>query len=170
MLIVKPFVQPSLPNSPNQDPYLKLRDKAYRLLARREHSAVELRRKLLFAPNKERADCPEQVQRVTRLLAELAERGAQSDSRFAEQRCRQCHASGRGPVKLRHILTEHRIDQSLVAQAMAKYEPRWQALAAEVRLKKFGDAQPSSYRDWSKQARFLQQRGFTGDQIPPYSG
>lgn len=138
-----------------------LRDKAYRLLARREHSAWELRRKLQYA---------EHPWIVERLLAELTEQGAQSDFRFTEQHCRRRYQNGRGPVKLRYELAQHRIEESLIERAMSNYETKWQALAAEVRRKKFGGEAPASYRDWARQARFLQQRGFTSEQIEPYSG
>lgn len=151
-----------MPNTgPPDEAYLKLRDKAYRLLGRREHSAWELRRKLQHA---------EHPKRVERLLAELAARGAQSDSRFTEQHCRRCYHRGRGPVKLCYELAQHRIEETLVERVMSDYETKWPALAAEVRRKKFGRPAPASYADWAKQARFLQQRGFTAEQIEPYAG
>ena len=43
-------------------------------------------------------------------------------------------------------------------------------LAARVRTSKFGSQPPSSYREWAKQARFLQQRGFTAEQIGSFDG
>ncbi len=108
-------------------------------------------------------------QLVGRLLAELAEQGAQSDARFTEQHCRRRYQGGRGPVKLRYELAQHCIEEALIERVMSGYETRWRALAIEVRRKKFG-ASPASYRDWARQARFLQQRGFTTEQIEPYAG
>jgi regulatory protein len=139
--------------------YQTLRDKAYRLLARREQSRWELRRKLEF---------DEHPQLVNKLLGDLMDQGAQSDFRFAEQLCRSRFNNGKGPVKLQYELNRHQIEESLVAQVMSDYEDKWLGLAIEVRQRKFGSKVPASYKDWAKQARFLQQRGFAPDQIEPY--
>ena len=140
--------------------YLKLRDKAYRLLARREQSAWELRRKLSASYYGE--NFPEVV---TKVLSELAADNAQSDARFAEQHCRRRYNTGRGPVKLKYELTQHQIGEELMTRVMLQYEDKWAKLAQEVRQRKFGDAKPADYKSWAKQARFLQQRGFTSEQI-----
>ena len=145
----------------NERAYLTLRDKAYRVLARREHSAWELRRKLQSAGE------PQMIERV---LAELAECGAQSDERFAEHRARWRYQTGRGPLKLRGELAEHQIEETLIACVMSAYDTKWHNLATEVRRRKFGESAPASYREWAKQARFLQQRGFATTQIEPYAG
>jgi hypothetical protein len=44
-------------------------------------------------------------------------------------------------------------------------EENWLADAERVRRKKFGDAIPESYEERARQARFLQNRGFTMEQI-----
>lgn len=106
---------------------------------------------------------------VEELLTELAEQGAQSDSRFTEWHCRLGFQNGRGPVKLRYQLSRHHIEESLVDRVMSDYEHKWRGLAAEVRRRKFGERAPVDYRDWARQARFLQQRGFTTEQIEPYA-
>ena len=102
--------------------YPALREKALRLLARREHSAWELRQKLRAkagapAPAADGEDDEEdesaRAQRgralLDALLAELVEIGAQSDSRFTEQICRLRYRTGRGPRKLRAELRGHQI-------------------------------------------------------------
>ena len=147
--------------SPHDKLYLKLRGKAYRLLGRREHSAWELRRKL------QHAEHPELVER---LVAELTAEEVQSDFRFTEQHCRRRYQNGRGPVKVRYDLAQHRIEETLVERVMSGYETKWPALAAEVRCRKFGEQAPASYKDWARQARFLQQRGFTTEHIEFYAG
>lgn len=162
-----------------------LRAAAYRHLARREHSAWELRRKLQTAAagdgkraagKRKRAGVTVTVAAaelpalLDRLLAELASAGAQSDARFAEHLARWRFQTGRGPVKLRFELTEHQIDPARIDQVMAEYEPQWRASAARVRARKFGDAPPPDYKAWARQARFLQQRGFTAEHIEPFGG
>lgn len=158
------------PQAQSERVRLTLRDKAYRLLARREHSAWELRRKLQGTRLGADSDSDEVAGMVDDLLAELARQGAQSDARYTEHRCRQLYQNGRGPLKLRHELARHHIAESLVERMMADYADKWCDLAVEVRRRKFGDPAPSSYREWAKQARFLQQRGFSTDHIEPYSG
>ncbi len=105
---------------------------------------------------------------IDRLLAELAAQGAQSDARFAEARCRWLIQSGKGSLKLRYELTAHQLPAALIAQVMAVYIEQWPALAAQARRKKFGDTPPATYAEWAKQAKFLQQRGFSTDHIAPY--
>ena len=162
-----PNLAPNLasPAVPDQRTCLQLRDKAYRLLGNREHSTWELRRKLAS-----KAPGAQYPQAVEQLLAELAEQGAQSDFRFAEQHCRRRYQNGRGPVKLRHELTQHQIEKSMRELVMSDYETKWCTLAGEVRRRKFGEQPPANYREWARQARFLQQRGFDGEQIEPYTG
>ncbi len=133
-----------------------LKDRAVRLLVRREHSAFELRRKL-------RKSAPEPV--VNRVLDELREEGAQSDQRFAEMVCRTRVRNGRGPVRLRYELNEHRISAEIIEASMMVYEDEWCARARDARVRKFGSEPPADYREWARQARFLQQRGFTAEQI-----
>lgn len=133
-----------------------LKDKAYRLLARREYSAFELRQKLTnLAPA---AIC-------TEILDELIQQGMQSDTRFAEMLCRSRFNSGKGPVMLEHELSKHNIAADLIERAMAVYRGRWAESAAQVRMRKFGEKPPANFTEWAKQARFLQQRGFTSAHI-----
>src|SRR3954463_4005031 len=91
---------------PHGGPSLKAR--AMRLLARREHSREELRRKL--APKVAQGENLEAV------LDELAARGWLSDARFAEQSIR---AGSRryGPIKLAHGLRAKGVDDEAITQA-----------------------------------------------------
>jgi regulatory protein len=62
-------------------------------------------------------------------------------------------------------LNEKGIDRSLVSLTLESSECNWTRLAVDVRIKKFGAGQPAEYKERARQARFLQYRGFTGDQI-----
>ena len=134
----------------------KLTKKAYDLLARREQSARELGRKLARIG-------PGEV--VEAVITDLQQAGYQSDQRFAEMLCRTRFNSGKGPLKIRMELKEHDITDDLIRAAMDPFNGEWQALAEQVRTKKFGSGQPASYNDWVKQARFLQQRGFGSEYL-----
>lgn len=129
-----------------------LTERACGYLVRREHSAWELGRKLEnHGPSAA----------VERAIGQLQDRGEQSDTRFAEMLCRSRFNNGKGPVRLLHELKKHRIDDEIISAVMLEYEDRWAELANQVRSKKFGDAAPASLQEWSRQARFLQQRGFS---------
>jgi len=133
-----------------------LRNRAYGYLARREHSVHELRNKL------QRFD---EYSQVDTLLQDLREQNAQSDQRFAEQIGRVRVSAGKGPTVLEHELNQHRIDPAIIEEIMNAYEGKWAQLAEEVRCKKFGKPMPKDYKLWARQARFLQQRGFTANEI-----
>ena len=62
-------------------------------------------------------------------------------------------------------MRERGIDDGLILDSIAEYELQWQELVRQVREKKFGASQPQDYKERARQTRFLQQRGFTTDQI-----
>jgi regulatory protein len=53
----------------------------------------------------------------------------------------------------------------LTEQALAELARFWVESAGRQRSKRFGHQLPGDYRARTKQMRFLQQRGFTSDQI-----
>jgi regulatory protein len=53
----------------------------------------------------------------------------------------------------------------LVAETLAELSGAWVDSAARQRNKRFGTGLPEDARERARQMRFLQQRGFTGDQI-----
>ncbi len=128
---------------------------AMNLLARREHSSHELRRKLLSR------DYEAAVVDVA-LAALIAER-LLSDERFVESFVRYKINSGLGPLRLRQALRDHGIANDAIEESLL--DQSWRQLAVEVRQKRFGDALPDKYEERAKQMRFLQYRGFTVDQI-----
>lgn len=133
------------------------RPSAVRLLARREHSVHELRQKLRhkgFAAEPVEA-CLEALQ-AERLL---------SDARFAEAYVRMRAGRGYGPVRIRLELDERGVNSELGAQALAEAEADWEALAGQARRKRFGAALPQDFKERARQARFLQYRGFTAEQV-----
>ena len=134
--------------------------KAYRLLAKREYSHHELLQRFLKQASREVCD---------EVMRQLVGQGAQSDQRFAESLCRSRYAAGKGPVLVRHELGKHQINEELIEMAMDPYSSEWEALAEQVRKKKFGDALPREYPALVKQLRFLQQRGFSQAELSQYS-
>lgn len=125
---------------------------AVQLLARREHSSLELRRKL--------ADrgFPQQV--IEQVLAGLAAEGLQSDGRFAEQYVRSRAQRGFGPVRIAAELRERGIADPLAREQLADGQWDWAARAERERRKRFGAGLPRDWKEQARQARFLQTRGF----------
>ena len=72
---------------------------------------------------------------------------------------------GQGPLKIRAELRERGIDDTAIDGILEVYADQWRELAGQVREKKFGASLPVDFRERSRQMRFLQQRGFTAEQI-----
>ena len=133
----------------------ELRQRAIRLLARREHTRAELARKLAAHGT------PEEIAAV---LAEMQATQLQSDSRAAESYVRS-HASRLGASRLRQNLKTRGVTGELIdAQLAPGSLPDELERARVVWRKKFPEA-PSDAQEWARQARFLQSRGFASDVI-----
>ncbi|WP_166260295.1 regulatory protein RecX [Marinobacter salicampi] len=128
---------------------------ALRLLARREHSRLELTIKL------RQRKLPDPV--IAAVLDEFEDEGWLSDERFADVYGRQRRDLGYGPLRIRSELQRRGVDHWPPSLA-AMTDQDWAMLATRARAKKFGLEQLAE--DWSekaRQARFLAQRGFGGE-------
>lgn len=135
----------------------EVRARALGLLARREHSVLELERKL-----RQRGYEHELIDPV---LKALCAEGLLSETRFAEAWLHSRAARGYGPVKIRAELRLRGLTDLQVQQALAGADTDWGKSAAEVRRKRFGAEQPGSLPERARQTRFLESRGFTGEHI-----
>lgn len=132
-----------------------LRARALRLLARREHSRAELRRKL--SPH-----VAEGVD-LEALLEDFIRRGWLSEARFVEQTVR-VKSRKFGPLKIAHHLRERGLGEEDIAEGLAQSKAG-EALALEaVWRSRFGRA-PSGTAERARQVRFLQGRGFSVESI-----
>jgi len=129
------------------------REVALRLLARREHAAAELVRKL-----EQRGIARDQA---CAAVAELREAGWQSDARYASEFVSAHAARGDGPLKIRAALQARGVRNGEVEEALAGLEIDWLACARQVRAKRFGAALPTTPADQARQMRFLLTRGFS---------
>ena len=127
------------------------------LLAQREHSVAELRTKLI-ARELDSTD-------VDQALSRLAEEGLVSDDRFAQAFVTSRIRKGQGPLRIRLELERRGVSDELIVTHLERCDVDWNELARSVRVRKFGDGSVADYRDWARQARFLQYRGFTGEQL-----
>jgi regulatory protein len=132
-----------------------LRERALRLLARREHSRAELARKL---QEHTRSDDD-----LEALLEDLSRHKLLSDERYAESRA---HALSRkyGAARIAHELRAKGLDKGLAEQASRAARTTEVERAREVWRRKFRVA-PKTRAERAKQMRFLQSRGFSFDAI-----
>jgi len=134
---------------------ITLRERALRLLARREHSRAELGRKLAAHANPE--------DDIESLLGDLSRRKLLSDERYAESRA---HSLSRkfGAARIAHELRAKGLDKGLAEQASGAARATEVERAREVWRRKFRVA-PQTREERAKQMRFLQSRGFSFDAI-----
>lgn len=152
----------------------RLRWLAFYYLSRREHSAGELRQKLL--------DKEQDPDKIEELLQEFAEKGYQSDHRTALMLIREGIRKGRGRLRIKNDFYIRKVEvpaniDELIDMAMEDneefvdvlsnhdlvYGVDWLRLAVEARVKKYGSEIPTDQKIKARQLRFLQYRGFKPD-------
>lgn len=126
------------------------------LLARREHSSLELQRKLLAK------GFPEPLIEAT--LQRLAADKLLSDERFAEAYVQSRMNRGFGPLRIEAELRERGTPADLIKAWVTPNAQHWREQARVTWRKRFG-REPKDYQERARQMRFLQQRGYTTDQI-----
>ena len=119
------------------------------LLARREHSRAELKRKL-----KRREFSADVIESV---LDALAQSGAQSDARFVDAYIESRIKRGFGPLRITSELRERGVNAS-DSELRQGYD--WLDFCRALRDRRFGDASAPTRREWQRRARFLYSRGF----------
>ncbi|HRN77310.1 recombination regulator RecX [Ottowia sp.] len=143
---------------PSRPPSLKAR--ALRLLAQREHSRVELERKLApYLPE----DAPDPAAALARVLDELVSKGFISEARVAESLIHR-RAGRLGTSRVLQELRGKGLDEDLLADAASRLRATEFERAREVWCKKFGaPAEDAAGR--AKQMRFLAARGFEAEVV-----
>ncbi|MEK9868841.1 MAG: regulatory protein RecX, partial [Gammaproteobacteria bacterium] len=102
------------------------------LLARREHSRLELEQKL-------RKRFSDRLETIETELDKLAAEGLQSDERLAEAFIRARSNRGQGPSKIRMELRSKGLSDAAISLAFEAIAVDWYELVHEVAQKKFGD-------------------------------
>lgn len=147
---------PELFQHKDMDAQHDLRQHALQLLSRREHSQVELRQKLGTENNAEA---------LATLLDQLASDGLQSDERFAGILVRNRMSQGYGPLRIRQELRQKGIADEQIHRLLSADGIDWNHQARQVWQRRFRGRQERDSRQKAKQMRFLNQRGFSGEQI-----
>ncbi len=127
------------------------------MLARREHSRLELYTKL------QRKGCQEAI--AAQIVEQLQNEQLLSEARFVESLVSVRRNRGYGPVRIQRELLDKGIAQDAVDHAVDAGCRDWIEQLTRVWQKKFSGKLPSTYAERAKQARFLQFRGFTYEQI-----
>lgn len=137
----------------SEQPDLKTR--ALRYLARREHSRLELERKL--APH---TDDPAELEKV---LGEMERRGWLSAQRVVEQTLHNRRARY-GSRRIVRELEDKGIAEALITEAAQQLRAGEVDAAREVWRRKFGTV-PGDARERARQMRFLLGRGFDPEAV-----
>ena len=142
-----------------------LKERALRLLATREHSRFELRRKLMRgtpsrsrllrgrAPNKAASSAGDGASASTSasnsarvnawadaVLDDLEQHGLLSDARFAESFVRRGIDRGHGPLKIRAGLRSRAVADDIIDDALTFSDDFWLECARAAQAKRFGKA------------------------------
>lgn len=133
-----------------------LKGRALRLLAQREHSRVELERKLAA------------FEEVPGTLAQALD-ALQAKDFINEQRVVDSVVHRRAPRlgagRVRQELERKGLDREAVASAVAALASTELARARDVWQKKFGGTSAVDAADRARQMRFLASRGFSGEVV-----
>jgi regulatory protein len=135
----------------------EIRARALAFLARREHSSAELSQKL-----RQRGYPDDLVQPV---LDSLRSANQLSDDRYASEYVRVHVSRGQGPLKIRAALRQDGVTEDVIDAALDSVAEDWNSLAARVRTKRFGSHLPANFAERARQARFLESRGFSSEQV-----
>ena len=130
---------------------------ALALLAGREHSRLQLARKLT------QREYPEEE--IAAALDALAADGYLSDERAATAKVAAGLRRGHGPGRIRNDLREAGLDAGAPISGDDGSDIDWVAQARALAERKFGSESPADYAEWARRARFLQARGFDGATI-----
>jgi regulatory protein len=130
---------------------------ALKLLNRRDHCAAELIAKLAGRG-------------ITASTAEEAVRALErerlvDDARYAEHFVAYHAERGQGPVRIAMELRQLGVAAEVVEGAVDERSPAWRERCAAARRRRFGAGAPAEWTERARQARFLQYRGFSADQV-----
>ena len=127
-------------------------DKALGLLARREHSARELKTKL--AVRGHAAD------EAAVAIDRLKDQQYQSDDRFAGGLARRRAAQGYGPRRIEAELKSHGLGDAAIREVIAAVDIDWPTAAAAQLRRHYGARARGDRDERAKRIGFLLRRGF----------
>lgn len=129
--------------------------RAMRLLARREHSELEIRRRLL-------EDYPAEM--AEGVIARCRELGWLNEARMAGMFIRSRAARGQGPLRITQELRSKGLSQEIIHLALDASECDWFAAAQQLAERRGLVVSPSDRLSFRKALAFMLRRGFTMEQ------
>ena len=131
-------------------------NKALDIISRREHSEKELENKLL-----KKFEFPDEIYSV---IERLKINNLVNNERYAEMYARIRKRKGFGPKKIGYELSSRGINDSISSVALDEVGG-WKDAALDAFNKKYRDGVASDFKSRSKQKVFLQNRGFSFQEI-----
>ena len=130
---------------------------AIAVLSRREHSILELSRKLKLKGFDE--------DEVAICVDKLINNNLLSEERFTESYINMRKRRGYGPGRIAQELRERGIDEIQFDAFLDRNNPEWHDVMRQQYCKKYGNGLASDYAEKVKRAKHLQSRGFPLDWI-----
>ncbi|CAE6917147.1 recombination regulator RecX [Vibrio sp. B1FLJ16] len=140
-----------------QVPTLSSKEAAIHLLSRRDHGQYELYQKLALKGYEE-AD-------IEAAINFCLDHNYLDDLRYAKSQIRQHVYKGHGERRIRQELNQKRVAESVIDEAIAEEPQDWFELARMAAEKKFKGMKAKDQKEYAKQVRFMQYRGYSFDQI-----
>ena len=140
----------------NDDAYKAIYNKALDIISRREHSQKELSDKLI-----KKFNIPELVDLV---IHNLLEKNLINDCRYSEAYVVARKRKGFGPKKIGYELVSRGVNENTASEVIDA-EGGWNEAALKAFNKKFKAGIGSDFKEQNKQKVFLQNRGFSFQEI-----
>jgi len=138
-------------------PTLSSKEAAIQLLSRRDHGEYELYQKLSLKGYEE--------QDVQAAVNFCIDHNYLDDLRYAKSQVRQHVYKGHGERRIRQELSQKRVAESVIEAAFEQEPQDWFELAKSAAEKKFKGIKAKDQKEYAKQVRFLQYRGYSFEQI-----
>ena len=140
----------------NDDAYKAIYNKALDVISRREHSQKELSDKLV-----KKYDVPELINSV---IHSLIEKKLLNDFRFSQAYVVARKRKGFGPKKIGYELVSRGVNENTASEVIDA-EGGWNEAALKAFNKKFKAGIGEDFKEQNKQKVFLQNRGFSFEEI-----
>ncbi len=126
-------------------------------LSRREHSTLEMRRKLRLK-NFDEGD-------IDSCIEKLVDNNLLSEERFTESYINMRMRRGYGPLRIAQELRERGVGDAFFADFLDQNNPRWHDIMRQQYHKKYADEPAQEYAEKARRAKYLQSRGFPLDWV-----
>ncbi|OAJ94374.1 recombination regulator RecX [Vibrio bivalvicida] len=138
-------------------PTLSSKEAAIQLLSRRDHGEYEMYQKLSLKGYEDDA--------IQEAINFCLDNNYLDDLRYAKSQVRQHVYKGHGERRIRQELNQKRVAESVIEKAIEEEPQDWFELAKSAAEKKFKGMQAKDQKEYAKQVRFLQYRGYSFEQI-----